>query len=400
MSTTAKKTPDGNFIIDGTKSWVTNAGIAGLFIVYTKTPGIMDPRETEITAFLVEKNTKGVSVTLHDKLCLRGAQTGIVRFDNVFVPSSNLIGNVGQGFEIYLKSLESFRVAMYSCTFGAMKSFLDSATELIIHRERLDRSLADFPLVRRRLSKICTRIYSMESASYFTAAILDSTEKPDVALESAALKIFNSTGTLYCLQQLIEAVGSSSLMPGSHLLKFYRDALGLAMFDSPNDITLQYLGLQGCKYAGNKEVENIKKLRNPFYYPSHIMKENIRQLRIRWGLLKFEQDIAGHIHPSLVQVVDAQIDPRKLANIATELYVWSAVLSRCSRSYCWGHRNCHHELRLAGAFCHDSYKKIGLNFNDIALGMAKNNERSHLFGGEQVLDCRGYFPEHPLKHNY
>ncbi|GBM54705.1 Acyl-CoA dehydrogenase family member 9, mitochondrial [Araneus ventricosus] len=426
MSTVAKSSGEGHFLLSGRKSWVSNAGLAGLFIVFAKTDGTMDPKHTDISAFLVDRNSKGVTVTMHDKVCLRGLQTGMVHFDDVVVTPLNILGGLGQGFNVYLKSLESFRFAMNSFTFGALKSLLDSVTEHIIHCERLEKSLADYQLVRMRLSRITNMIYGMETASYFTAAILDSTEKPDITLESTALKIFNSEATLYCLRELMDALGSSSLMPGSHFEKFHRDAIGLTMFDSPNDVARLYLGLQGCKHVGDHQLEKIRKLRNPFFYPFDIMKEHIRQLRIRWDLVKYDQDIAGHVHPSLVEwgnklekclqnfegapakilsdhgkkVVETQLDPRKLADIAKELYVWAAVLSRCSRSYCLGMKNSHHELRLAGAFCYDAFLRLAQDMDAIAIGIARNNERNHLVQGEQIVDCRGYFPEHPLKHNF
>ncbi|GFV39306.1 complex I assembly factor ACAD9, mitochondrial [Trichonephila clavipes] len=426
MSTTAKKSPDGNFVLSGTKSWVTNAGMAGLFIVFAKTQNELDPKEHDISAFIVEKNSKDLKVTLHDKLCLRGVQTGVVQFEEVVVPGSNLIGKLGQGFQIYLKSLESFRIAMSSLTIGTLKAFLDSVTNHIIHCERLNKSLADYQLVRTRLSRISSMLYGMESASYFTAAILDSTVNPDVALESAAIKLFNSEGALYCLRELMEALGSSSLLPGCQLEKYHRDVLGLSMFDGPNDIARLYLSLSGFKYVGDTALEFVKKLRNPFFFPLTMMKLQFIRFKHRQGYIKYNQDLAGHIHPSLVEwgnkleryllhfedavndllaehgkdIVDAQIDPRKLSYIATEFYVWSAVLSRCSRSYCLGMRNCHHELRLAEAFCFDSYYRFGPHFDAIALGITKNNERNHLFQGEQIVDCQGYFLEHPLKHNY
>lgn len=426
MSTIAMKTPDGNFVLNGNKSWVTNAGLAGLFIVFAKTRNEIDPKQEDISAFLVEKNSKDLKVTLHDKICLQGVQTGMVHFEDVVVPSSNLIGKLGQGFQIYLKSLESFRIAMSSLTIGTLKAFLDSVTNHIIHCERLNKSLADYQLVRTRLSRISSMLYGMESASYFTAAILDSTINPDVALESAALKLFNSEGALYCLRELMEALGSSSLLPGCQLEKYHRDVLGFSMFDGPNDITRLYLSLSGFKYVGDKALDFVRKLRNPYFFPLTMMKLHYIRFKQRHGFIKYDQDLAGHIHPSLVEwgnklekcllhfedavnsllaehgkdIVDAQIDPRKLSYIATEFYVWSAVLSRCSRSYCLGMRNCHHELRLAEAFCHDSYNRFVPHFNDLSLGITKNNERNHLFQGEQIVDCQGYFLEHPLKHNF
>ncbi|GFU45903.1 complex I assembly factor ACAD9, mitochondrial [Nephila pilipes] len=426
MSTFAKESANGDFVLNGTKSWVTNAGIAGLFIVFAKTQSQINPHQQDVSAFLVEKNSKGLNVTLHDKICLRGLQTGIVHFEDVVVPRTNLIGNLNQGFQIFLKSLESFRIALSSLTIGTLKTFLDSVTNHIIHCERLDKSLADYQLVRTRLSRISSRIYGMESASYFTAAILDSTLNPDVALESTALKIFNSEGTLYCLRELMEALGSASLLPGSQLEKYHREALGLSMFAGPNDMARLYLCLTGCKYVGDKAQEEVMKMRNPFFYPLYIMKLQLNRFKLRQGYIKYNQDIAGHIHPSLVEwgnkleelllhfenyvnnalaehgkdIVHTQIDPHKLACIATEFYICSAVLSRCSRSYCLGMNNCHHELRLAGAFCQDSYKRLGLLFDDLTDGINKNNERSHLFQGEQIVDCQGYFLEHPLKHNF
>ncbi|XP_035222717.1 complex I assembly factor ACAD9, mitochondrial-like isoform X1 [Stegodyphus dumicola] len=426
ISTVAKMNTNGNFILTGSKCWVTNAELADIFIVFGKTPNLTDPNECQLSAFIVDKKSEGVHVSSHDKVCLRGTQTGIVTFDEVLVPGSNLIGSLGMGFKIYLKMLESLRLSLNTFTFGTLKSVLDSITQRIIHTDRIEKSLGDVQMIRRRLSKINAMIYAMESVSYFTAALIDTTENPDIELECAITKVFNSEGTLYCLRELMSALGSSSLMKEHQLERLYRDAQGLAVFDGPNDVVRLFIGLTGLKIVGAKKFEVVMIFRNRFFHPWDTLKQLIRHWRILKNMYKFDIDIAGHIHPSLVEwgnnletalqkfevavekvlsehgvkVVETQIDPTKLANIAIELYVMTAVLSRCSRSYVDGLRNCHHEMRIAYAFCHDACVRTKKTIEDIYQGVTWNNELNHILLGEQVIDCKGYFPEHPLKHNF
>ncbi|XP_054707040.1 complex I assembly factor ACAD9, mitochondrial-like isoform X2 [Uloborus diversus] len=425
ISTTADNVPEG-FRLSGTKSWVTNAENADLFIVFAKMQGHMDPKSREISVLVVERDSEGIEVVPLEKTCLRGCKTGVVTFKEVLVPSGNIIGTLGRGYEMYLKVMENFRFMLNSFTFGTLKLLLDSVTEHVIHTERLGKSLADVQLVRTKLTKISSVIYAMESVSYFTAAICDSTENPDIALEMAAMKVFNSENTLYCLRELMDVVGSSSFTKRLQLERLYRDAQGLAMFDGSNDIARLYIGLSGCKFVGSEKAQEVLKFRNRFFFPTDHFKDIIRRMRIKMNRARFEHDIAGHVHPSLVipannlesrlqrfelaveevlsdhgaKVVETQIEPKKLANAAIEFYVQAAVLARISRSYCIGLKNTTHEMLLASIFCHDSDLRIVLELNDILVGMAKNSEGPALLLSEQVIDTKGYFPEHPLRHNY
>ncbi|XP_042911751.1 complex I assembly factor ACAD9, mitochondrial isoform X1 [Parasteatoda tepidariorum] len=426
ISTTVEKVSEDSYLINGTKTWVTNAGRAGVFIVFAKSENPVDPDLNTISAFIVDGNSDGIKVSRQHKTCLKGLDTGIVQFQGVVVPASNLIGSDGDGFSVYLKSLESFRIAQNTFTFGTLKALLDAITERVIHTERLGESMADKQLIRRRLSKISSILYAMESVSYFTAALLDSTENPDVELESAALKLFNSKGTLYCVREMMELIGTSCLTGDMQLERFFRDALGLAHFDMPNDITKLFLSMNGFKVAGATLGQEVMESRNTFFFPKRAVSGFIRRWKVSKGLYKYSQDIAGHIHPSLVtcgnrfeeklqefqlcvesilihhgqKVILTQLDPWRLADAAADLYAFAAVLSRCSRSYCLGMKNSHQELLLAGAFCHDIIDKLTENMGAIVLGVNENNEANHLNIGSEIVDCKGYFAEHPLKHNF
>lgn len=425
LSTTAVVNMDETFTISGMKCWVSNAELADVFIVFAKTPSLVDNKENDIGVFIVDKSDD-ILISPHEKTCLRGLKTSMVEFKEVKVPHQNLIGERGQGYEIYLKTLEGFRIAMNSFTFGALKALLDSVTERVINTERLECSLGDIQMVRIRLSRISSMLYAMESMAYYTAAILDSTENPDISLESAILKVFNTSGTLYCLRELIELLGSTSLMKEQHLERFYRDSIGLNMFDGPNDVARLFIGLTGCKSVGPLKAEEIMKSRNRFFFPMDAFKKGLRKTKLFRFKTKYDQDLAGYMHPSLVEwgnaleeklqkfefaveealtshgknIVETQIDPTNLANGAIYLYAMSAVLSRSSRSYCIGLKNAHHEVRLAGSFCFAADKILYENLNNVLIGSVKSYDGDHLLLGEQVIDCRGYFPEHPLKHNF
>lgn len=423
---TATLNTDGNYCINGTKCWVSNADIADVFIVFAKTPNPVDPEHDHMSVFIVDKNSNDIFINPLEKTCLRGLNTSIVNFKEVIVPKKNRIGGEGEGYTMYYKIMEGFKIAMNSFTFGTLKVLLDSVTERIINSERIEQSIGDFELVRQRLSRIACMIYAMESIAYFTSAILDSSENPDVQLESSILKIFNSEGTLYCVRELMNVIGSTSLMKETQLERFHRDGLGLQMFDGPNDVAKLFIGLMGCKIVGEKKSDDIIKGRNRFFFPVNTIKLEIRKFRLFTRKVKYDQDLAGHIHPSLTmwgnsleeklqkfqvaveevltdhgkKVLQTQIDPKKLAEAAVYLYAMSAVLSRASRSYCIGLKNSTHEVELAEAFCLDADQMIYKALNDIFIGIFKNNEGTHLSVGEQVIDCRGYFPEHPLKHNF
>lgn len=410
----------------GTKHWVTNGNIADLFIVFVKMPQKHDVKEEAVSVLLIDRNLEGVTVsTENNKNGLQGAGTSIVHFQNVEVPCENFIGEIGDGAKILLKAMEVCHLGMASFTFGALKELVGLATEHIINTVRFEKPVMSSQLIRQRLAKVATTIYAIESSAYFTAGLLDSTEDPDCGLECAVLKVLNCEGTLFCLRELIKIFGSSSLLSGHILQRYYQDAQVLESFEGPNDLARLFIALVGLHYVGQRKAEFVEKNRNPLFFPIDVFKTMWRQTRVMKNKVSYSQDVAGHLHRSLVvhgnhleecvqklevlvehvltqhgkAVVYHQLDPITLANVVIDLYAMSAVLARSSRSYCNGMQNSEAEIRMAFAFCNEAYPRICRNYQNLVKGVNENNNEQFLRIAEKLIDWRGYYPEHPLKYN-
>lgn len=413
------------FSVCGMKHWVTNGNIADLFIVFAKVPHNHGGEEV-VSILLIDRNSEGVTVTTeNNKSGLHGAGTSIVNFQNVEVPCENVIGEIGDGGKILLKALEVCHLGMASFTIGTLKELVGLATEHIINTVRFEKPMMSSQLIRQRLARVTTTVYAMESCAYFTAGILDSTEDPDCALECAVLKVLNSEGTLFCLKELMKIVGSSSLLSGHMLQRYYQDAQALESFEGPNDITRLFISLVGLHYVGQKKAEFVEKNRNPFFFPVDAFKTMYRQRHIMQNKVSYSQDVAGHLHRSHVRqgnrleeciqkfevlvehvltkhgknVVHHQLDPITLADVVIDLYAMSAVLARSSRSYCYGMQNSDAEVRMAFAFCNEAYYRILAHYQNLIKDVNENSDEHFFRIAEKIIDWRGYYAEHPLKYN-
>ena len=136
------------YLLNGQKTWITNAGIADLAIVYAKTDKEAGARG--ITAFLVEKGMEGYSTKdLHDKLGLRASNTGEIYLENCRVPKENILGEVNKGFKIALSTLDFGRFTVAAGCVGAAQGCIDICKEYAKQRIQFGKPIASFQLIQQ-----------------------------------------------------------------------------------------------------------------------------------------------------------------------------------------------------------------------------------------------------------
>jgi alkylation response protein AidB-like acyl-CoA dehydrogenase len=150
MISTAKE--DGDYyILNGQKTWITNAGIADLAIVYAKTDKEAEARG--ITAFLVERGMEGFSTKdLHDKLGLRASNTGEIFMENCRVPKENVMGEVNKGFKIALSTLDFGRFTVAAGCVGTAQGCIDICKEYATQRVQFGKTIGSFQLIQQMIA--------------------------------------------------------------------------------------------------------------------------------------------------------------------------------------------------------------------------------------------------------
>ena len=168
ITTSAVLNDEGtHYIVNGSKQWITNAGWADLFILFAKVDG------TAFSAFLLERNTPGLTVGGHEKLLgLQGSSVCALQLDDVAIPVENLLGEVGKGHKVAMCTLNLGRMKMSANCAGTSKKILATTTQYAMERRQFGHPIADFGLIQRKLADMAARAYAAESVAYRTAGLV------------------------------------------------------------------------------------------------------------------------------------------------------------------------------------------------------------------------------------
>jgi len=421
---------DGNtWLLNGTKIWISNGGFADFFTVFAKTPveGKNGKTEDRVTAFLVERQFGGLTHgTPEDKLGIRGSNTVQVYFDNVPIPKENVLGEVGGGFKIAMNILNGGRFSMGSSGAGILKKLLTWTTEHAVTRTQFGKPLKDFELLQEKFAKIGTTIYAMESMAYLTAAMLDTYEEPDCAMEAAIVKVFSSEAVWNCTSECLQVLGGLGYMKDYPYERFLRDSRIMLIFEGTNEILRILIALMGVQHAGKALAEMVKKLRNPLMNPAFALSKGLEMMMRNSKNPSLKLSLGAHLHPSLKisadqlekivlrfqmateatlsrhgkKVTEKQMELRRMADIVIDIYAMTAVLSRASRSYCIGLPNADHEMKLASSFCYDAAARANRCIDELLQGDLGTQDVMIRQIADSMFSNGGYCATHPLKRNF
>lgn len=232
--TRAALTPDGkHYVLNGTKMWTTNGGIADVYIVFAQAGG------EHFTAFIVERALAGVAPGAEErKMGIRGSSTTPVVFEDVHVPVENVLGEVGKGHRIAFNILNMGRLKLGAGCIGGSKILMTPAVEWAKERRAFGRPIADFGLIKEKLGRITARIYAAESMSYRTAAAIDARASGEESISGA-----NAVGSQQTLAALQEFAVECSILK----------VMGTECLDRVADETVQIFG--GYGFSADYEPE-------------------------------------------------------------------------------------------------------------------------------------------------
>jgi isovaleryl-CoA dehydrogenase len=219
MRTTARPV-DGGYVLNGSKMWITNGPDADVIVVYAKTEP--DKGSKGITAFLVESHTAGFSCARKlDKMGMRGSNTGELVFEDVFVPSANVLGDLNRGVRVLMEGLDLERLVLSAGPLGIMQAALDVALPFTHTRTQFGRPIAHNQLVQGRLADMYTRLQAARAYTYDTARRVD--EAGHIRTQDCAGAILYAAEratecALDCIQ-LLGGMGYVEEMPASRLLR-------------------------------------------------------------------------------------------------------------------------------------------------------------------------------------
>lgn len=290
IQTRATLADDGKtWLLNGTKIWISNGGIADVMTVFAKTE--VDGKD-KITAFFVERAYGGVtSGPPEDKMGIRGSNTTEVNFDNTPVPSENIIGELGRGFKLAVTILNSGRFTMGSATAGVLKRCMGWAMEHALGRKQFGRPLTEFGLIKEKFARVAINVYAMESMAYLSAGIIDKYEEQDTAIEAAIVKVFSSQKGWELGSELLQVMGGLGYMRSYPYERYIRDGRITLIFEGTNEILRMFIALMGIQHAAPELKELVQRLRNPFNNPTFVIKTALKTLRDHNDKPKLQHDI-------------------------------------------------------------------------------------------------------------
>ncbi|MFC7221101.1 acyl-CoA dehydrogenase family protein [Streptomyces polyrhachis] len=222
----------GDWVLDGTKAWITHGGVADFYTVLART-GVEGPRG--ISAFLVPGDAPGLSAAAPErKMGMKGSPTAQVHLDGVRIPDSRRLGEEGQGFSIALAALDSGRLGIAACAVGVAQAALDEALAFTADRQQFGRPLADFQGLRFMLADMATAIEAGR-ALYLAAARLRDAGLP-FSKEAAMAKLFCTDAAMKVATDAVQLLGGYGYTVDFPAERYMREAKVLQIVEGTNQI--------------------------------------------------------------------------------------------------------------------------------------------------------------------
>ena len=231
-----KAVPDGDeWVINGTKNWITNLGIADFYVVFAVT----DPQAGHsrgITAFVVEADRPGFSVgKLEHKLGIRGSPTGQPIFDEVRVPQENIVGDVNRGFKVAMATLDHSRLGVAAQALGIAQGATDYAAAYARERKQFGQPINSFQAIQFKLADMETQCAAGRELLYQACAKIDRGDA-DVGKYSAMAKLFCSDVAMRVTVEAVQVLGGYGYVKEYPVERMMRDAKITQIYEGTNEI--------------------------------------------------------------------------------------------------------------------------------------------------------------------
>ena len=245
--TRATRQPDGSFVLNGEKMWITNGGFADVYIVFAKVDG------EHFTSFIVERAFKGVSNGKEEhKMGLHGSSTTPVILQDVHVPAENLLGEVGKGHKVAFNVLNFGRFKLGAMCSGGGQGAIGEAAKYAGQRKQFGQPIASFGAIKHKIGEMIVRAYALEALLYRTAGMIDARIEAtphdatdgsaalaafeEYAVEASIAKVAGSEVLNYILDENVQIHGGNGFVRDYPAERHFRDARVNRIFEGTNEI--------------------------------------------------------------------------------------------------------------------------------------------------------------------
>ncbi len=359
LKTTAVYDPaTDEYVLNGTKQWISNGGFASLFTVFARIPSEGEgSKHKEIACFVVVTKEDGtlpglVRMPEEKKLGLCASSTCQIVLENCRVPASNLVGGPGNGFKVAVETLNTGRTSLGAGSVGGSKAMLKLAVEHATQRRQFKTPISEFEMIRHKITRMTVKTYVLESMVYLTAGLVDR-KVGDYSLEGACCKVFGTETLWENINDALQIAGGNGFMNEYPYGRAIRDSRINMIFEGTNEILRLYLALSGMKELGDQLKEVQAALKHPMRdfgilsgYTQRRMKGTITKDKLDkvHPLLAPEAEILAKyagVFTNAVEtivrkhgkkVVEREYQHERIADTLIDLYGLIAVLSRVTAS--------------------------------------------------------------------
>ncbi len=354
IKTTAVRDGDA-WVLNGSKLWITNGGIADFFTVFAKTGG---PDERgKLSAFIVTRDMPGVSSGPHEeKMGIRASSTTTVTLENVRVSLDHLLGEEGKGFKVAMNILNSGRTGLGGGSVGGMKRLIALSTQQAKGRVQFGKPISDFGLIKQKVGQMVVDCYATEAVVSMVAALVDGGYQ-EYQVEAAISKVFASECLWRSADEALQIAAGNGYMCEYPYERTLRDSRINRIFEGTNDVLRLFIALTAMNDVGHELRELSKSLEGVFTDPIKgfglVSDYALRRAALATGL-KREGTSFTKLHAALAKeaevfaectrdlataadrilrkhgraIIEKQFATRRLADIMIDLFVLSCVLSR------------------------------------------------------------------------
>ncbi|MCA8922040.1 MAG: acyl-CoA dehydrogenase family protein [Planctomycetes bacterium] len=382
-----------HFLLNGSKLWITNGGLADFFTVFAKT-GPQDTRG-KLSALIVTKDMPGVSIGTHeDKMGLRASSTTSVFFEDVKVPKENLLGPLHGGFKVAMNILNSGRSGVGGGAVGGMKKLIALSAHHAMERKQFGKSIGEFGLIKQKIGHMVVDCYATEAAVTVIAALSDRGYE-DYSVEAAIVKIFSSEALWRTADEALQTSGGTGYMRELPYERILRDCRINRIWEGTNDVLRLFIALTALNDIGQGLREMESSLKGIFDHPIKgfgVLYDYARK-RASWATgyssrsnslsrahvaLRPQAELFEDTVRSLAamadrvlrkhgkKIIEKQFALRRISDVMIDLFMLACVLSRVTAAI---EKNgldaCKRELQIAQVFAGQVQRRSASNFRKI-----------------------------------
>jgi alkylation response protein AidB-like acyl-CoA dehydrogenase len=394
LLTSAEKTPEGDYLINGEKLWCTNGTIAKLLVVMAR-----DPKNKKISAFVVEADWPGVKIEHRCHFMgLRALANAVISFKNVRVPAENLIGEEGKGLKIALTTLNDGRLSIPNGSVGTSKICLEICRKWANERVQWGKPVGKHEAIAHKLADMAATTFAMESIANLATEMSDRGGY-DIRLEAAACKEWNTCRTWEIVDETMQIRGGRGYETEKSLQARGEQPVGVERMMRDYRINLIFEGSSEIMhlFMAREAVDKHLVVAGALIDPEKPLADKLAEMPqiasfygawyptrwLGWGQWPRYQefgDLAGHLrfverncrrlsreifHGMVVHQAKLQNKQAflfRLVDIANELFAMAASVTRAHGLRANGHPNADKAAELADLFCRNARRKVGQLF--------------------------------------